>query len=389
MTTNFREIPIIPSDEFSQTRLDIDRARHTPGYIYSSPEILERDKREIFMKEWICVARQEELPKSGSYMAFRLLNEPVVICRNYSGEVKAFRNMCAHRGVEVAKGTGTARLFMCPYHGWTYDLDGQLQKADFTQSMQDFDISKCKLPSLRVDEWAGNIYICFSHETPPLHEFLKDLIDEYAFFRLEDCAAPRRLTMTFNCNWKLVVENKIDIYHVNVLHRGTIGAQTDYTVVDFDGKQSRLTSRGGVSIHYPGAMGLPGKRDIMSRIPWFTQEMEDWGSHVRHTPNFHLVGRADGFRMSTVVPIAVDKTEVWFWYLFPKSAQSDPAFEEKYKQYEDFVLSVFDEDREMIESLQNSSMSLGLEPGPMARLEGGIHHTLNHYLDRIFHGIKP
>ena len=132
-----------------------DRSRHVPGYIYSSPRIYELEKRNVFMKDWLCVARVEEVANPGDYMTFHIVDEPIIVSRDARGELHAFANMCRHRGVEVATGNGNTSEFSCPYHGWLYDLTGKLVGAPYMKEAEGFDPRDCALRPLRADVWAG------------------------------------------------------------------------------------------------------------------------------------------------------------------------------------------------------------------------------------------
>ena len=101
-------------------------ARHAPAAIYTSPEIYALEKSKIFMRDWLCIARSEEIAKPGDYLTFMVMDEPIIITRDIGGSINAFRNACAHRGLVVAKGNGNAEGFSCEYHGWRYDLTGRL-----------------------------------------------------------------------------------------------------------------------------------------------------------------------------------------------------------------------------------------------------------------------
>ena len=144
-----------------KTKAPIARARHVPGYIYDSPEVFELEKEKIFMKDWLCVARVEEVEKPGDFMTFRIMGEPVVVTRDHDGHLNAFFNICAHRGVEVASGEGNTKEFMCPYHGWSYDLNGKLTGAAFMQEAETFEPTTCRLPALRLGVWAGWIILAY------------------------------------------------------------------------------------------------------------------------------------------------------------------------------------------------------------------------------------
>ena len=102
--------------DFSRTRADLLEARHLPGEFYTSPELFELEIDQIFMKDWICVGRVEQYSEVGDYRALRIANEPLLICKNRSGKLGAFSNVCQHRGVEVIQGSGNTGEFQCPYH---------------------------------------------------------------------------------------------------------------------------------------------------------------------------------------------------------------------------------------------------------------------------------
>jgi len=154
------------------TRVALDQATHAPGAIYASPEIFRREVAEYFKREWLYVGRVEELAEPGDFMALRLVGEPVLLSRDRDGGLHANYNMCFHRGVEVAYGSGNLKAFSCPYHGWVYGLDGQLKGAAYMTETKDFDVADCALTPLRLDVWRGNIFINFDPDAKPLRPVL-------------------------------------------------------------------------------------------------------------------------------------------------------------------------------------------------------------------------
>src|SRR5271167_1331231 len=107
--------------ELEQVSVPLDSAKHAPGYVYGSEEVLKLEKEKVFMKDWVCVGRVEELEKPGDYLTLRILGEPILVTMDQDGQYNGFMNVCRHRGVEVAHGQGNTREFTCPYHGWVYD----------------------------------------------------------------------------------------------------------------------------------------------------------------------------------------------------------------------------------------------------------------------------
>src|ERR1700677_1793677 len=131
--------------DFRGTRETLEGAAHAPGYIYSSPEVYQREIDSYFMKDWLYMGREEELEKPGDFMTRRIVGEPIIIARNKDRTLRAYFNMCAHRGVEVAEGDGNTRAFKCPYHGWVYDLEGKLTGAGHMKESAGFNPANCRL----------------------------------------------------------------------------------------------------------------------------------------------------------------------------------------------------------------------------------------------------
>ena len=119
-----------------ETRRDLSQARHLPGFLYTAPEVFDYEVDAIFMKEWLCIGRVEEFENEGDYRAMRIAGEPLLVCRDASGQLNAFNNVCQHRGVEVATGEGNRKSFRCPYHSWVYDLEGRLLGAPHTKEVE-------------------------------------------------------------------------------------------------------------------------------------------------------------------------------------------------------------------------------------------------------------
>ena len=108
----------MPPADTSAVRRPLAEASHAPGELYASPEFYRLDVERLFMRDWLYAGRVEELARPGDYLTMRIAGEPIAIARTDTGELTAFYNMCAHRGVEVAEGCGNTRAFKCPYHGW-------------------------------------------------------------------------------------------------------------------------------------------------------------------------------------------------------------------------------------------------------------------------------
>ena len=364
---------------FDTTRAPLRRARHVPGYIYDSPEVYALEKEHMFMKDWLCVARAEEIRNPGDYMTLRIMDEPVIVARDQAGTLNAFSNVCAHRGVEVATGAGNTKQFSCPYHGWSYDLTGKLVGAAYMQEAQGFDPAQCRLSPIRLDVWRGNVFVTFDSGAPPLDEFLADFERDFGILRQEDTRLAYRLNIDLDCNWKFVYENFLDAYHVHTLHGKTIG--TDYDVSE---EGFHLREQGGFASTYSTPTQSPDGRALFGLIPWLADRGERFAMNGFMAPNVLIFARADNSRVYTSWPIAPDKCRISTCHLVPESFFEQPDYEEKIKVYRDYNVEVLEEDRSMLASMQKAMGSRRYAPGPMSKLEGGIYHVINNHLDRIF-----
>jgi Rieske 2Fe-2S family protein len=362
---------------FDQTRLPVEEARHAPGFIYTSPEIFALEKERIFMRDWLCMGREEEIPAKGDYIATRVLDEPVLIVRGDGGEINVFANVCAHRGAEVATGCGNKRAFTCPFHGWTYNLQGRLIGA--AHMAEGFEPASCELPRLRVARWKGWIFINFDKDAPDFSTRVEQFEKDFGYLRQEDCRLAVKTVSETNCNWKLVVENLIDFYHLNVVHRGTNGRS-------FTKEAFRFTPRPGGSYiaEYNSGPSTPSQKPVFGKAPWMEDKPNDFSTGGLLAPNFTLFGRVDTVHPYVTWPLSLNRTRIIVYTLLPKVYFDRPNFAAEVEAYRTFQKQVLTEDSDMLASVQNGVGSRNFMPGRMATLERGSQHVLNAYLDRMF-----
>ena len=134
-------------------------ARAMPPGVYTSDAFLRRELETVFGREWICVGRTASLKSPGDYMAYDLAGQPIVVLRDREGGLRAMSNVCLHRMSTLLEGSGNTRSIVCPYHAWTYNLDGTLRAAPFMKETTGFDREDYALPQIRCEEWLGWIYV--------------------------------------------------------------------------------------------------------------------------------------------------------------------------------------------------------------------------------------
>src|SRR5882724_2902557 len=126
-----------------------------PPTAYFSPDLQHLELDRIFRREWLCVGRQEQVPKPGDYYTIDVVGEPVVVVRGEDGVVRALNTICRHRYMPVVEGAGNLKRFTCPYHSWMYGLDGNLAAAPYMEGSARFDKATCRLPEYRLESWYG------------------------------------------------------------------------------------------------------------------------------------------------------------------------------------------------------------------------------------------
>ena len=367
-------------EALARTRLPRERARQLPGALYSSPEVAELEKARIFMTGWLLAARVEEIAQPGDFKCLEIAGESFIIARDEAGTLHAYMNMCLHRGVPIAEGAGNARDFSCPYHAWLYDLSGTLTASPYMGRCE-IDMKGAQLTRLQIALWRGWIFVSFDPAVEPFAQFIAPYEQELWWFRTDECRFYKREVLGVDCNWKLLVENLIDIYHVPVLHAGSFGGflKSDRNALEF-----KLLPNGGWTYEQKSRPHSTGGRQMFPTLPWLEGMPPETSMKAGLYPNLNLSLRYDSLRMWQILPVSPGRTELHMYSLFARSAFDDPDFERKYDEYQRFILgAIANEDGPMVVKLQKAMASPFYVPGPMAHLEGAVHHLINHYLDIV------
>lgn len=199
-------------------------ARPIPPEVHHSRAFLEHERESLFMREWICVGRADEIAAYGDYLTHDIAGVSIFVVRQEDGSIKAFVNACAHRFSRLLSDeTGSRKRFTCPYHAWTYDCAGSLIRAPYMEMKEGFDLAKHGLRELQAEVWEGFLYVTLADDpAKSLAESLAPLRDEVV--GRYDMACYRtvmRETMTWDANWKNLIENFTESYHVPIAHGKT------------------------------------------------------------------------------------------------------------------------------------------------------------------------
>jgi Rieske 2Fe-2S family protein len=194
------------------------------GSDYTSLDVYAEEQEKIWWGDWVCVGRTEEVTEPGDYVVRDLAGESIFIVRNQEGQLGAFYNVCSHRGTKFLDDdtSGNVRkAFRCPYHAWTYDLNGQLLGTPNVKEDEFFDRSQYPLHSIAVGDYAGFMFVNLSSEPRPLMEALSDgaeTITMFERFKMQELRIGVRLVYEVEANWKIIVENYNECLHCPQIH---------------------------------------------------------------------------------------------------------------------------------------------------------------------------
>ncbi|WP_298132227.1 aromatic ring-hydroxylating dioxygenase subunit alpha [Micropruina sp.] len=196
------------------------------GGYYTDPNVFAAEQERIFEESWFCVLHGSDIEKPGDYKLVEVGREQLIVSRNRKREVRAFFNVCRHRGMRVCTETeGSRRNFQCGYHAWTYDLDGKLIAAPNLTKMPDIDRDDYGLRKVHVREWLGYVWVCVAEQPPSFEEtVLSEIVtrlgevESIDHYQIDTLKIGKRICYEVEANWKLIIENFMECYHCATIH---------------------------------------------------------------------------------------------------------------------------------------------------------------------------
>jgi choline monooxygenase len=342
--------------------LPLERASTIPAPWYTDPRLLERELRTVFRRSWLFAGRVDQVLKPGDYVSYELPGgEPLVVVRGEDDRLRGFFNVCRHHAAAVVTDAqGSARQFRCPYHGWTYALDGALKGTpDFT-GVCDFDRAANGLVPVDCAVSAAWAFVKPDAGGRSLEQFLgADLVQQLDTLGIERLHWMERRSYTLDCNWKVFVDNYLDGgYHVPHLHKGldSVLEYSDYTITN--GERYCLQSSPMVSDEGADARTKAVRQGERAYYYWVY-------------PNFMINSYGQAMDTNLVIPRGVDRTEVIFDFYF-----ADTSADARAANLESIAVSeqIQDEDVAICESVQRGLKSRAYGAGRLSvRREAGEH----------------
>ena len=342
--------------------LPIESAWTPPASWYLDPAFLDLERIRVFRDSWQAVGRGDQVAKPGDYFTGCILDLPYVVLRDQDGVLRAFHNVCRHHAAEVCAGDGTLSELTCPYHGWTYRLDGRLARAPRLGRNDVFDRDRFSLMPAAVEAWGHLIFIYLGESPPPLRPPLADLGQRLDAMGTRDLLFVARRSYDIKCNWKVYVDNYLDGgYHVAVLHTALAGQ------LDLDTYTTELFERLSIqSCRSPATAPAAEGGDFAERI----------GAEALYAfvyPNYMVNRYGPILDTNWVVPLGQNTTRVVFDFWFCDTEGPDAAaFIERSVAASHRVQ---EEDVQICESVQRGLGSPAYDRGIYApKVEMGAYH---------------
>jgi phenylpropionate dioxygenase-like ring-hydroxylating dioxygenase large terminal subunit len=320
--------PANPFDpaHFAGLRKPYTEAETLPAWCYTSEAVYQRELERIFRRNWICLGHESQAAAPGDYFPFELAAVPLIIARDLDGTLHAFVNQCRHRGSRIVEQRGHGRFLKCPYHAWAYGLDGKLAGTPLIEEDAGFVKADYPLLEVRLDLWAGLIWVNLEPDAPSLMDYLGDLPERCAPWRPEDMVCTYRKEYAIAANWKLYYENFNESYHLPFVHQGTLNKQ----YVPGRALYSDARVRGEYIAHFTKHKGSRGVMDGeagFDRMAWLPDRPEHEGTfYPSVNPNVMLGLTIDSAWVMELHPHAVDRTTLVFSMLFPRDTVARPDF---------------------------------------------------------------
>jgi choline monooxygenase len=354
----------------------LSRAQTIPSAWYTDPRFLAEEREKIFWRTWQPVGYAAQVSQPGQYLACEIQGEPVAVVRGGDGVLRAFSNVCRHRASILLEGQGSVKSLRCPYHAWTYSLDGKLLVAPEFEGVEDWSRNDVCLPRMSVETWGPFVFVNVDGQAPPLVEVMQDIPSQVAGIGcpIEQLHFSYRRDYLIQCNWKVYVDNYLEGYHLPAAHP-SLFRELDYNEYRVD------TFRYYSSQYAPIRPPRPG-RDEARRY-----SAEDAGNRALYFwifPNFMLNVYPDNLSSNIILPVGHDKTLTIFeWFTYPAGGQAREISPETVA----FSDEIQQEDIKICENVQKGLQSRSYDRGRYSvKRENGVHHF--HRLLEEFLGAK-
>jgi Rieske 2Fe-2S family protein len=346
-------------------------AKTLPQRYFVAPEVFGEEEEKIFLKQWLLVGHQSQIPAAGDYFVQETAGESVIIARDRAGVIRGFFNVCRHRGTRLCEDSGGhSSTIQCPYHAWTYGLDGRLVGSPHMEEVPGFDRSQYSLHPVNLGLWEGFIFVNLDDDPMPLEEWFAPLAGKFSHWNLPRLRSVKRVEYDVKANWKLMFENYSECYHCPGVHPMLSkvspydSAENDLTEGPFLGGFMRINK--GKSLTMSGeacAFPVAGEKKAEE------EEAEDCERVFYYSvfPNLLLSMHPEYVMVHQLWPQSPERTLiVCDWFFHPDAAAHDGFNPEDAIEFWDVTNK---QDWHVCELSQQGIASRAYKPGPYSSRE--------------------
>lgn len=376
---------LVPGDELlrqlSQVTADRDVSPTLPPACYTDHDVFRYEINTLFRRCWLGVGRADRWLAPGDFVSRDIGGVPLILIRNEDGDLKAFANTCRHRGSLLLKGDGNCKKIRCPFHCWTYDLDGRLIFAPRMDGMTGFDTGDYGLAEFRTGVVDGFTFVSLDAAAGELDEWLGDFTLMHAAWGLGQWATARVREFEVRCNWKSFLEVFNEYYHLPYVHPASINrmypepddvdqVSGNYTTQfgNTQGNAALLSDRQGQA--FPHAASLIGRERNGIRYTWVY-------------PNLTFAASSDSLWMYEAYPITPNRSHIVQTVCFPAQTTALTDFPGRAKHYYERIDTAIEEDIPFLEQQQAGLSSPFAEPGRFSPLEPSVANFADWYAGRL------
>jgi len=362
--------PVTPA-EVAATRRPVDEASLLPPRVFHDPAVLEFEQRAWFARSWVCVGREEDVAGPGAFLQVVVAGQSLLVVRGEDDVVRAFHNVCRHRGAQLcSEPSGRLVRIQCPYHAWTYTLDGRLRRASHTQDLVDFDTGDFGLAQASAAIWQGFVFLSLDPDPPELAGSMADLWQHIDRFPLAVLRRADRIEYHVDANWKVIGENYSECYHCPGVHP-QLNHLTPYD------KGQNIESKGAWCGGWMelrddvDTMSVDGLRHGRPSLPGVTAEDERRIYYFLVWPNLLLSLHPDYLMTHQVWPVEAGRSRVVCEWFFHPETLAEPGFDAS--DAIEFWDLTNRQDWVVCELQQRGTASMAYTPGRYSLMEDMVH----------------
>jgi len=339
--------------QLSHVRPPIASSPSLPPQCYSSAEILQREKKQLFLNAWIGLGRADQWKKAGDYSTREICGIPIILIRDKHNNINAYANSCRHRSAKLLQGKGNCKTICCPFHCWTYDLEGKLIFAPKLKDGEFFDYADYGLITIQCQQRDGFVFINFNPQSESIDHNLGEFSTVHAPWKFDHMVSYKRHEFTVNCNWKAFLDVFNEYYHLPYIHPSSINQA-------YKEPEPAITMQGNFASQFGSTEGSGGLlEDTQQYSLPATHGMDHKHQNgVRYTwvyPNLTFAASADATWIYEALPITAQQSQIALTLCFPKSSTELDDFEVRADFYYQRLIAAINED---IPALENQQLGL-------------------------------